>query len=474
MAVWSEVRKSELSADLRLDAQYYCPDILALRQTLTRSPFPRCRLEDISRSIINFGAYSLCNDIKFLRSGVRFITAENIHDSYIDFSDCRFISEDQHHRLLWKSQVVAGQVLVSMAARLGYAAVYEFHEPLNSSQDIAKVTLTDPSATNPFYIAAFINSRLGREQLLAAQTGSVQQHTNLGKIKDLIVVLPPRDVQVRIANVFRSAISEREKSLAGLSKAESILNSALGLDKADLAPRLFYEDRFSRVAAAGRFDAEYFQPCYTTLLANLKKCPNVKLMTIKELCGRLKYGTSEKLPYIEEGAPFLRIADLQNKRFNLSSVLRIPAQLAQGISEKVHTGDILVSRSGTLGVAVPIKAELDGAVYGSYFIKTHPNPEEIDPEYLCLFINSKAGQMQVEMLSSGGIQTNLTIDAIESIMVPVGDKQWQMKFVELVNNSVDSRQESRRLLETAKRAVEIAIEDGEEAARQFLAHPGPE
>ena len=323
-----------------------------------------------------------------------------------------------------------------------------------------------------YFLTTFLNSRYGRFQTWREATGNVQLNLFIDKIKNLLV--PIMSFQKAVAGMTKRAYDKRREAEALHAAAESALNAALGLNRINFAPELFYEDRFSRVAAAGRFDAEYFQPCYTTLLANLKKCSNVKLMTVKELCGRLKYGTSEKLPYIEEGAPFLRIADLQNKRFNLSSVLRIPAELAQGISEKVHTGDILVSRSGTLGVAVPIKAELDGAVYGSYFIKTHPNPEEIDPEYLCLFINSKAGQMQVEMLSSGGIQTNLTIDAIESIMVPVGDKQWQMKFVELVNNFIDSRQESRRLLDTAKRAVEIAIEDGEEAARKFLAHLGPE
>lgn len=182
----------------------------------------------------------------------------------------------------------------------------------------------------------------------------------------------------------------------------------------------------------------------------------------------MKYGTSENLPYTEDGVPFLRIADLQNKRFEVGSVLRIPTEFAKDITEKVETNDILVSRSGTLGVAVPITPELDRAVYGSYFIKMHPNIEVIDPEYLCLFINSKAGQMQVEMRSTGGIQTNLTIDAIERIVVPVGDKQWQMKFVELVEKSVIARQESRRLLDSAKRAVEIAIENGEAAARKFL------
>ena len=466
MAVWSQIQYSKAKEGNRFDAEYYQPANLSLLAALQKSqPKPLGELAFVTDGI--HASPEVVED-----GGVRYLSAKCVKDNDFALADTLFISAQQNAANR-RTQLLSGDVLITTVGTIGNAAVVQPDcLPANADRHLGIVRLKETCGIDPYFLTTFLNSRYGRFQTWREATGNVQLNLFIDKIKNLLV--PIMSFQKAVAGMTKRAYDKRREAEALYAAAESDLNAALGLDRVDLAPRLFYEDRFSRVAAAGRFDAECFQPCYATMLANLKKCPNVKLMTVKELCGRLKYGTSEKLPYIEEGAPFLRIADLQNKRFNLSSVLRIPTQLAQGISEKVHTGDILVSRSGTLGVAVPIKAELDGAVYGSYFIKTHPNTEEIDPEYLCLFINSKAGQMQVEMLSTGGIQTNLTIDAIESIMVPVGDKQWQMKFVELVNNSVDSRQESRRLLETAKRAVEIAIEDGEEAARQFLAHLGPE
>lgn len=221
MAVWSEVKFSTLPADLRLDAEYYTPEILALRSSIEHSRYPVQRLHTLSSSIINFGAYSLCNEIEFLESGIPFITAENVLDGWIDYSSVRYISAAQHAGLLWKSQVSPRQVLVAMAARLGYAAVYDKSSTLNSSQDIAKVTLADPESINPFYVAAFINSRLGRSQLLASRSGSVQQHTNLGKIKELRVVVPPTPFQRAVAEMYRKALTKLQETQTSYAQAES-------------------------------------------------------------------------------------------------------------------------------------------------------------------------------------------------------------------------------------------------------------
>lgn len=139
MAVWSVVHYCELSDDLRIDSEHYRPEVLQLRAAIRESAYPVHRLEDLSRSVINFGAYSLCNDIVFQETGVPFITAQDIQEGFIDFTCPRFISKEQHRTLLWKSAVKQGQVLVAMAARLGVAAVYNGSAPLNSSQDVAKL-----------------------------------------------------------------------------------------------------------------------------------------------------------------------------------------------------------------------------------------------------------------------------------------------------------------------------------------------
>jgi hypothetical protein len=125
MAVWSQVQFSSLSDDLRIDAEYYRPNVLRLRRAVADSPWPVETVEQLSDSVINFGAYSLCNEIDFQEfenrdlGAVRFITAQDIQDGFVDYANARWISAIQNDGLLWKSQVKKGQVLVAMAARRG-------------------------------------------------------------------------------------------------------------------------------------------------------------------------------------------------------------------------------------------------------------------------------------------------------------------------------------------------------------------
>lgn len=89
----------------------------------------------------------------------------------------------------------------------------------------------------------------------------------------------------------------------------------------------------------------------------------------------------------------------------------------------------------------------------------------IHPEFLALYLNSPTGKLQVQQKTSGGVQMNLTIPAIESILVTLGDLNWQMSFVRLVEESLSARSSAKRMLEMARRTVEIAIEHNEITAQ---------
>ena len=125
-----------------------------------------------------------------------------------------------------------------------------------------------------------------------------------------------------------------------------------------------------------------------------------------------KYGTSEPFEYLDQGVPFLRIADLQRYHFSEKDLKFISQEAAKEQQSNVKTGDVLISRSRTLGLAVVIPEYLNNAVYGSYFILTRPNKTSILPTYLALYINSLVGKMQTEQANTGGIQTNLTIPVL--------------------------------------------------------------
>jgi len=463
MAVWTEQLLSSLPT-LRLDSEYYQPLYLKLSSQL--DGLKPVKLGDRGIAYVTDGIHGSPDVVD--ADGIRYLSAKCVKDNFFVLDDTLQISKTQDAQNP-RTRPRVGDVLVTTVGTIGNAAVVtQDILPANTDRHLGLIRLFPDSGVDPYFLATFLNTKYGRFQTLRESTGNVQLNLFIEKIK--ILRIPRLACMDAVAGKTRNGYAKRRESQTLYNEAENLLLKELGLADLDLSPQLFYERRYSEAAAAHRLDAEYFQPEYYRVADRLKKgARKLKAGNVASFSAALKYGTSEKLTYTEAGKPFLRIADLQNRRFDLDSVLRIPDEEARREkAAQVRTGDVLISRSGTLGIAVPIPPELDGAIFGSYFIRVRPDATQIDPEFLALYMNSLCGSLQVERLTTGGVQTNLTIPAIKSLFVVMGDPDWQKPHVEKVQQSLEARHESRRLLDTAKRTVEIAIDEGEAAALRYV------
>ena len=66
--------------------------------------------------------------------------------------------------------------------------------------------------------------------------------------------------------------------------------------------------------------------------------------------------------------------------------------------------------------------------------------------------------MQAERDAGGSIILHWRVGEIENVVVPLVDMPTQRKIADMVQQSFTLKAESERLLDVAKRAVEIAIE----------------
>src|SRR4030042_2815799 len=172
MITYSIIQKSQLERGYRLDAEYYQPEYLEVAGKV--KSLHHETLEDISESIVSFGAYALTNFIEWQDDGIPFIVAENIKEGFISYEGARYIS-DKTDEILKKSRVRSEQVLLSMSGSVGNAAVaHKIPPKLNSNQDIVKINLKQNFS--PYILTAFLNEKYGRMQVLRLPVGSVQQH----------------------------------------------------------------------------------------------------------------------------------------------------------------------------------------------------------------------------------------------------------------------------------------------------------
>src|SRR5690606_25553040 len=121
------------------DANTYKKDYLKTEELIELKGYKT--IEEISISVQNFGAYSLCNFINFQDEGIPFLMTENVRNNFINWDIQKYVDLESH-KMLYKSHCHKGQVLVTMAGEyLGRVAVYDKDFTCSSNQAIAKITL---------------------------------------------------------------------------------------------------------------------------------------------------------------------------------------------------------------------------------------------------------------------------------------------------------------------------------------------
>jgi len=76
--------------------------------------------------------------------------------------------------------------------------------------------------------------------------------------------------------------------------------------------------------------------------------------------------------------------------------------------------------------------------------------------------------MQVERDCGGSVILHWKPEQVKRLQIPILPLEIQQEIASLVQQSHEARRKAKELLEVAKKAVEIAIEEGEEKAINFL------
>ena len=110
----------------------------------------------------------------------------------------------------------------------------------------------------------------------------------------------------------------------------------------------------------------------------------------------------------------------------------------------VHTGDVLIVRSGNPGTCCVVPEEYDGCNVVDLII-AHPNTQKILPEYLCAFTNLPHGMLQINNQQHGVAQRHFNVSMYENmkIIVPkISEQRCFVNFLKQVDKSKSAIQKS--------------------------------
>ena len=432
----------------RLDAEYYKPEYLDNSRLLIRLK-NKVSLDDVSKVIIS-GSYI----DQYFESGTLYLRVNNIKDDF-DLSDIKYVRIDISN-IPEKIRVRKDNVLLTRTGTIGMALVADERVVgAVMSQHITRIEAKP--VISPWYLATFLNTRYGRLQTEREALGSIQKELTHYGTKKVMLPLISQKEQQEVERLVKQAFEKRQLAKQKYEEARRLVNEFLGIKEKDFTFEQSFSLPFSKIE--DRLDGEYYQPRYLKAIAAIKS-GGYKTITLESIASKIRYGTSQKVSYQDRGIPFLRVTDIDN----FYSIDPQDGKFISGAEAKnlqpytVQENDLLISRTGTLGSVVHISKTLTESVFGSYFIKVAPKKNiEILPLFAAIFLNSLAGKLQSERYGSGGIQTNLTIEMIKGLIVPVFEKRQQEQICRIYTEARQAKKESKNLFEQAKQEVEKII-----------------
>ncbi|MFM2369576.1 MAG: hypothetical protein RL619_1886 [Bacteroidota bacterium] len=399
-------------------------------------------------------------------SGIVYLSGHNIKDNLIDLDNIRYCSLNLHNKNL-RSSLKIGNVLISIVGTVGKSSVVYTNIVANTDRNIATIKNIN-NKINPYYLSTFINSNFGIFQTKRFSAGNVQPLLNLIQVKSIVVPLLSQQFQQKIENLVTTAHSYLEQSQTLYKQAEQILLTELDLENFKSSKNnIAIKSIKNSFLDSGRLDAEYYQEKYEQLEEHIK---NYKggFAKIEDFIDDYSTGYPfDSDTYSENGdIDLIRITNIKNGYLDLSNTNKVPLLKDNAIYRNiVKENDLLISMSGTIGNCCKIEKNIH-AIINQRILKL--SIKDYEQDTLCLIINSIICKMQLEKIGTGGVQTNISPKDIFNIVIPILPLETQTQISSKIQQSFLLKTKSQKLLNIAKLAVEIAIEQSEEKALQYI------
>jgi len=286
----------------------------------------------------------------------------------------------------------------------------------------------------------------------------------------LLTKLPVPDclsaIDPSIQKAIQQALCVRALSRDIYNQAQSILLSELGLTDWQPDHRPWFAKHYSDLQKSERIDADYFQPKYDEIVDAIKTCHGGwktlgNLVSVKKC---IEVGSGE---YLDKGIPFVRVSNLSPFEITKEKYIS-PSLYANSKEHQPKQGEILLTKDATPGIAHYLKESPEKMIPSGGILRLKAKTDEINNQYLTLVLNSILTGEQVNRDVGGSVILHWRPDQVKGVVVPILPKETQTQIAEKVTEAFILRKQSKHLLESAKRAVEIAIEKNERAAVKWL------
>lgn len=366
-----------------------------------------------------------------------------------------------------KGRIKKGEVLIEVKGKAEKIAIVPDDFPANTlvTGTCFKLTTQDPDLR--YFLTAYLTCKYGQALKDRLKTNLLVSYIAKDDLYGLPIPVVSPNFIAAIRSIFERIFSLQQSAKSSLDRANNQLLQTLKLEAWQPQVRLSYTLSSTEAFAAERFDAEYSHPAKTAAQSFLQALPGKPLSTMFRSVREL---------WQPENAP----ANETIRNYDLNDALSpflddgktatYPAEIAS-TKKRLQKGDIVVSRlrSYLKEIAVVQTDGKEPMVCSTEFIVLRPKTVAIPVEALLVYLRSTLPQLIFKWSQDGSNHPRFDEKELLNLHVPDAVAAISQELSDSVKAATHARQRATELLEAAKRAVEIAIEDSETAALAYLA-----
>jgi len=460
MAVFSKIYFTQLERAKRIDGEYYQPKYLSLVELHKRGQWLPIR------KYLELCEYGISIKMNENGEGYKIFRMDDLKNGFAFDNEMKYAPIN--NATFEKFRLHYNDILfnrVNSEEFVGRTGIFKLVGDYVFASYLVRLRTNDwmsPDALN-----LFLNCKYGVLSIRRLSRRAVNQaNVNAQELQSILMPRFSPSFQSALTNYSDKSWTLYAESEKLYKQAEQLLLSELGLKDWKPAHALTFVRSYSQAAKAGRMDAEYFHPKYGELREHIRTYPN-GFLRITDIAANSDE-TVEPTAHAEDDYRYIELADINQVVGTIESANEIKGKDAPSRARMVlRAGDVVTSTvEGSLDKVALVSEEYHGAIGSTGFFVLRPR--SVQSGYLLALVKSIIVREQMRCESSGTILAAVPAKSLRNIIVPNIPPEKRDEIAQLVEKSHAARREAKTLLEKAKRAVEIAIEENEERAIEFI------
>ena len=350
---------------------------------------------------------------EYVEEGIPFLSSKNVKENRFILDSYNHVSLEDHRALTKNNKPEKNDILYTRVGSFGEAAVVDFDFEFSVFVSLTLIK-PDHSKVDNRYLMRYLNSEKVKFLAKQSTTGIGVQNLNVKVVREFPIPLPPLAEQCRIAAILDKADAIRRKQQQAIDLCDQFLKA-------------LFIDMFG-------------DPATNPKGWEVKK--------LEEITHKITDGTHKTPVYMSEGVKFISAKNInKDASINWQDTKFISSEEHEFLFKRcnVEKGDVVLTKSGSLGTAAIINVDFDFSLFESLAL-IKPKSEILNV-YLKQLLNLDAFKRIYDSSTKGVAIKHLHLKEIRSFPIVLPPLDLQNKFAEIVKKTEAKKAKMQKSLE---------------------------